>query len=684
MFLIGRAEKSDRNDSLMQIPVLYDIEIIFGLSILVLLVFLQFRVPSIVGFLITGMIAGPYGLELIKGVHEVEMMAEIGVVLLLFTIGLEFSFRQLLQIRKSVLLGGSLQVGLTVLFTFLTMEAFQAPPGRAIFIGFLIALSSTAIVLKIMQERVAMDSPHGRTTLGILIYQDLAIIPMMLATPFLAGTSGEGEDSLVLFAVKAIGLIIVLVAMAKWIVPTLFYQVARTRNRELFMLTVLGVCLTVAWLTSSVGLSLALGAFLAGLIISESEYSYAAFGNILPFRDVFASFFFVSIGMLLDLRTLVTNPFVILLLLLLVYLIKNVAGAVAVLALRYPLRTALLSGAALCQVGEFSFILSASGLQYNLLSRNDYQLFLAISIVSMLFTPFIINAAPRLADWLLQLPLPAKIKEGLYFQKPQPVATKNHLLIVGYGVNGRNVALAAKRVKIPYVIIELNPDTVKEEAVKGEPIYYGDASHDTVLEHAEIKSARVLVISIPDAAATQRITAAARKLNLTIHIIARTRFLQEIESLYELGANEVIPEEFETSIEIFSRVLKKYLIPREEIDRFIAEIRSGSYEMLRSVPEDPTTFGDLQLHMPDEEIITVRVESGAAADGRSLAALELRKKYGVSVLAVRKGASTLSNPGGDAVLQQHDVVVILGRAEQVSNAMQLFRRTLPEDEPVLF
>jgi len=450
----------------------------------------------------------------------------------------------------------------------------------------------------------------------------------------------------------------------------------------LFMLTVLGACLTVAWLTSSVGLSLALGAFLAGLIISESEYSHAAFGNILPFRDVFASFFFVSIGMLLDFRTLLSSPWTVLLLLTMVCAIKVVAATVAVLALRYPLRTALLSAAALCQVGEFSFILSASGLQYNLLTREDYQLFLAISIVTMLLTPFIIALAPRLTDALLKLPLPAKVRDGLYYQNPQPVEVSKHLLIIGYGVNGKNVALAAKAAAIPYVIIELNPDTVKREALKGEPIYYGDATHDAVLEHAEIRSARVLVISIPDAAATQRITGAARKLNPTLHIIARTRFLQEIESLYELGANEVVPEEFETSIEIFSRVLKKYLIPREEIERFIAEIRSGSYEMLRTVPQDPTTFCDLRLHMPDEEIITLRVEPGAPAAGQSLAGLELRKRHGVSVLAVRKGASTLSNPDGAAVLQPHDVVVLLGRPEKTSAVVQLFKPKPPGDQTV--
>ena len=289
-------------------PLLSDIVIIFGLSIMVLFVFNRLRIPAIVGFLLTGVLAGPYGLGLIKAIHEVEVLAEIGVVLLLFTIGMEFSLKALLRIRKSILLGGSLQVLLTILVTFV-LASLQVGRtfGESLFIGFLVCLSSTAIVLKLLQEKAEMDSPHGQTSLAILIFQDLIVIPMMLFTPLLAGMGGEiGQSLLILFA-KGAGVIVLVILSAKWIVPQLLYQIAQTRSREVFLLTVVVLCFAIAWLTSSVGLSLALGAFLAGLIISESEYSYQALGNILPFRDVFTSFFYVSVGMLLDVGFVVEN-----------------------------------------------------------------------------------------------------------------------------------------------------------------------------------------------------------------------------------------------------------------------------------------------------------------------------------------------------------------------------------------
>ena len=266
----------------MEIPLLADIVIILGLSIAVLFVCSFFRIPTIVGFFLTGMLAGPHGLGLIKAVNEVEILAEIGVVLLLFTIGMEFSLRNLLRIKKSVLMGGSLQVWLTFLVVFVIAMKLGQSFGESMFLGFLIPLSSTAVVLKVIQQRAEVDSPHGSTTLGILIYQDVIIVPMMLVTPLLIGaTAGSGESPIVLL-VKGIGIIVFVIAGAKWIVPQVLYQIARTRNRELFLLSVVIICFGFAWLFSSAGLSLALGAFLAGLIISESEYAHQAIGNILP------------------------------------------------------------------------------------------------------------------------------------------------------------------------------------------------------------------------------------------------------------------------------------------------------------------------------------------------------------------------------------------------------------------
>ncbi|MCP4629475.1 MAG: potassium transporter KefB [bacterium] len=660
----------------MEIPLLNDIVIIFGLSIAVLYMCHRIRVPVIVGFLLTGILTGPHGLGLVKAVHEVEILAEVGIVLLLFTIGIEFSFKNLFQIRKSVLMGGSLQVLLTLLAAFSIARHFGQTFGEAVFIGFLAALSSTAIVLKLIQERGEVDSPHGRTTLGILIFQDIIIVPMILVTPLLAGDTGDLGATLLILAGKGIGIIILVIVSAKWVVPHVLYQIARTRNRELFMLSVVVICLSVAWGTASAGLSLALGAFLAGLIVSESEYSHQALGNILPFRDVFTSFFFVSIGMLLDVGFLSRQPELIALIALCVLVLKSIiAGSVAIL-LGFPLRAGILIGLALCQIGEFSFILSRTGVEHGLLAGNIYQLFLNVSVLTMAATPFIIAVAPRLAKLVLRLPLPKKLKSGLHpVTETKEPDKKDHLIIIGFGVNGGNVARAAKAAGIPYVIIEMNPETVRSELAKGEPIFFGDATHKEILQHANIKDARIVVVVINDAAATSRIIEIARRLNSKVHLIVRTRYLQEMTALRELGADQVIPEEFETSVEIFTRVLAKYLVPRDEIERLVAEVRSDDYEMLRSLSTGPASFSDLTSQLPDVEISALRVGAGSALAGRSLAQIELRKKSGVTVLAIRRGAQTLSNPHGAMKICANDALFVLGPPEKIAGISSLFRNS---------
>jgi CPA2 family monovalent cation:H+ antiporter-2 len=650
----------------MEIPLLKDIVIIFGLSIVVIFICHRIRVPVIVGFLLTGILAGPHGLELVKSVHEVEILAEVGVVLLLFTIGMEFSLKNLLQIKKLVLVGGSLQVLLTLLATFVIARQIGQPFGESMFIGFLISLSSTAIVLKLIQERAEVESPHGRTTLGILIFQDVIIVPMILVTPLLAGATGNLGESLLVLVVKGIGIILLMIVSAEWIVPQVLYQIARTRSRELFLLSVIVICLAVAWLTSSAGLSLALGAFLAGLVISESEYSHQALGNILPFRDVFTSFFFVSIGMLLNLGFLFQQPGLIALIALGVLVLKTIIAGFVTVLLGFPLRTVILVGLALCQVGEFSFILSKTGVEHGLLAGNIYQLFLAVSVLSMAATPFIIAMAPRVADLVSRLPLPKRLKSGLHpVPRIKVAGKKDHLIIIGFGVNGRNVARAARVAGIPYVIIEMNPETVRSEQAKGEPIYYGDAIQEAVLQHANIKDARIVVVAINDPTATRRITEVARRLNPKVHFIARTRYLQEMKPLYELGADEVIPEEFETSVEIFTRVLMKYLIPRAEIERFIAEVRSDGYEMFRSLSRESASFCDLKHHLPDVEISLLRVGERSPIVGKSLAQIELRRKYGITLLAIRRDSQILSNPHGDTQLCANDVLFVLGPPDKI-------------------
>jgi len=666
-------------------PVLTEIVIIFGLSLTVLFVCHRLRVPAIVGYLVTGALAGPQGLGFIKAVHEVETMAEIGVVMLLFSIGIEFSMKNLLRIKRAVLLGGSLQVLLTLGASFAVAREFGQPAGRSVFIGFLVCLSSTAIVLKLLQERAEIDSPHGRTTIGILIFQDIIIVPMLLLTPLLAGKTGSPGSSLLILLLKGVGVIFLVVLSARWVVPQLLFQIARTRSRELFLLGIIVICLGVAWLTYKIGLSLAFGAFLAGLIISESEYSHQAFSNILPLRDIFTSFFFVSIGMLLNVGFLFQHPGTIAVEAGGVLVVKVVMGAMAILFLGLPLRTSILGGMALAQIGEFSFVLSRQGVGYGLLPGDLYQFFLDVSVLTMAATPFILAASSPVADFFSRMPLPGRLKRGLYpvpgmAEMNEAIHLDNHLIIIGFGVNGRNVARAARFSGIPYVVVELNPETVRTERGKGENIYYGDATQEAVLANAHIREARILVIVIPDAAATRRITALARRLNPDVHIITRTRFVEEVDPLYHLGADEVIPEEFETSVEIFSRVLGKYLVPKNEIGRLVAEVRADCYGLLRSPSRDTVSYSDLKSHIPDVEISTFRVNEESPVVGKTLSQIRLRKDYGVTLLAIRRDNQVRANPGGETKIHANDLLIVLGDPASVSGLGILFSGQQTNDQ----
>jgi CPA2 family monovalent cation:H+ antiporter-2 len=666
----------------MEIPILKDILLIFALAIGVLLLCHRLRVATIVGFLVTGILAGPHGFGLIGAQKEVEILAEIGVVLLLFTIGIEFSLENLIRIKRFVFAGGALQVLLTIAAAFLITHQFGLATGQSFFLGFLASLSSTAIVLKLLQEKAEVESPHGQITLAVLIFQDIAVVPMMLLTPFLAGTTVQSQGPVLLLIAKGIAFLGLVLLSAKWIVPHLLFLIARTRSRELFLLSSLVICFAVAFLSFALGLSLALGAFMAGLIVSETEFSHETLGNIIPFRDVFTSLFFVSIGMFLDVKFLIHHPGTILAVAFAVMIVKSLLAGLVVLVLGFPLRTGIMAGLALCQVGEFSFILFMKGAEYGLLQGQFSQYFLDVSVLTMGITPFAMALAPRLADVVLKRRLPGRLKSGIS-RVPQirkKERMRDHLITVGFGFNGKNLARAAKLAGVPYVIIEMNPQTVKTEREKGEPIYYGDASQTAVLERADVKDARVLVVVISDPIAIRRITAAARKENPRLFIIARTRFVTEMKELYELGADEVIPEEFETSIEIFSRVLAKYLVPRDEIEKTITEARADGYRMFRTLSEASTSFSDMKLHLPDVDIITLRLEEGSDFVGRSLRQIELRKKHGVTVLAIRRNEKILSNPDSNTVLQAGDLLIILGTPVKLANVCPLLMS--PESDTV--
>ncbi|MDW7732684.1 MAG: cation:proton antiporter, partial [Methanolobus sp.] len=386
----------------MELTLLTDIGIIFGLSIIILLLFHRMRLSPVLGFLVTGILAGPHGLGIITGVEEVEALAEIGIILLLFTIGIEMSIKDLWDIKKAVLLGGGLQVVITTVLVYYICRYLELTPGTSLFMGFLVSLSSTAIVLKLLQEKGEIYTPYGKTSLGILIFQDIIIVPMILLTPILAGVPSDSDGSAVEFLIRGLGIIVLVIVSARWIMPALLFQIVKTRNKELFLVSIIFTALATAWLTSNAGLSLALGAFLAGLIISESEYSHQAIGNIMPFKDIFMSFFFVSIGMLLDVSFFTSNLILLFALAGVVLVLKSMTAGVVTFLLGYPFRTSLITGMGLSQVGEFSFVLAGFGLGVALLDGNLYQTFLAVSILTMAATPFVIASSHNFADNILK------------------------------------------------------------------------------------------------------------------------------------------------------------------------------------------------------------------------------------------------------------------------------------------
>ncbi len=645
----------------MELIILKDVVIIFALSVLVLLLFHKVKIPAVLGFFLTGIVAGPQGLSLISEVQQVEILAEIGIIFLLFTIALEFSLEKFSQIKRQALIGGSLQLIFTFIVVFLIAWILGLGINTSIFTGFLISFSSTAIVLRLLQDKNEIDTPHGRTSLGILIFQDVAVVPIILLTPIIAGNSISSQSILILL-LEGLGILIFTLIAAKWLVPSLLYHVARLKNRELFLLTIILICFGITWLTTLLGLSPALGAFLAGLIISNTKYAHQALGNVISFHDIFMSFFFVSIGMLLNVTFFFQNIGLILLLTLGVLIIKSFTGGLATRFLGFPLRIMVIVGLILSQIGEFSFILSKVGIQYGLISLTVFQLFLSVSLLTMTLTPFLMAMSNKTSELLHKLPLSKQLGPQVApITKPQ-FKMEDHLIIIGYGVNGKNVSMAALNSAIPYVVIEINPDLVTD---KEEYFVYGDATQEYVLRKAEIQKARIMVVAISDPVNTRRITELGKRIHPDIYIIVRTRYIDEIKILKSLGANEVIPEEFETSVEIFSRVLDEYNVPHEEISQFITQLRNENYGLFQRVIPDKKVNCDIHDYVPPTEVIMIKISEKSSLTKKTLKS-EIEKKFGVKILNIVRNQEIINYPNENQVLKKGDILTVSGLPEKIS------------------
>jgi CPA2 family monovalent cation:H+ antiporter-2 len=646
--------------------VLADLLVILAVALGAAYALKRVGVPTIVGFLVAGMIVGPGGLSLVHDPRSVDFIGEIGVVFLLFTIGLKFSFDELASMRGLVFGAGGLQVVLTAAVTAGIALAFDAAPRTAVFLGLLVAQSSTAVVLKLLEERGEVEGPYGRVVSAVLLFQDVSVVPITMALPILAGGATSWPEAATVLG-KTVGLLAAILVGAKFLLPRLMSVVAKARSREVFTLATMLAVIVTAYACNLIGLSLALGAFLAGVVLSQSDYNKQALSEVVPFRDLLASLFFVSVGMLVEPRSWIESPAAVFGFTALAIAVKA-AVIVPVASLWYGRRVGVMSALALAQVGEFALILVKMGADLALVDAPTNQLFLSVAVLSIALTPLFMLLGPRLAARVAAAP--SGRAAGAHAEGHAP--RRGHVVIVGYGVSGRNVARVLRSLAVPYVILEMNPQTIKRLREEGHEALFGDASRPEVLESADMGTAKAFVVTMTDPLVVRQMVAAARRISAEAEIVVRTRFVSEIEELRRLGANDVVPEEFETALELVGRVMARYGASPQAILKEKYAIRREGYGFLRaeSGSEDSKGGDEFTELLAAPGVEEARVPDESPAAGKTLRELDLRAASGASVIAVGRGGLVSANPAPDFALRAGDVLFLIGSASQIERARQ--------------
>jgi len=646
------------------IEALPDLVLILGVAVVAALLVGFLRLPAVAGFMLAGAVIGPAGLALVRDLHAVELLAEIGVILLLFTIGLEFSLERLKRIARLVAIGGSLQVGLTTLVAVIVTTMLGMSVARGLFYGFLIALSSTAIVLRGLSERGETDAPHGRFTIGALIFQDLCVIPMMLLVPILARIDG-GTDvepwSIAIemgFALgKAALFVVVALVAGRYLVPIALRQIDRAKSREVFLIAVLVMCAGVAVLTAMVGLSLALGAFLAGVLLADGAWGQRAMSNVIPLRDVLTTMFFLSLGMLFDVQTVVQHPVVVGGLFAAMFLGKGLIATLACLAMRFPARVAWLAGVGLAQFGEFGFVLAREGQKVGLMGDEGGAI-LSAGLLTMFVTPVAMRLGPHItAGAVLLRPLERLLgARGVDEAKDTHARTlSGHVIIGGYGVGGHILADALKAIAVPYVVLDVDAEAVRK-APRAEPVFLGDIASAEALEHAHVQQAVAVVLLLADLDGTRNAIAEVRMLNKTVPIVVRARRLSEHEELRRLGATDVVSEELEGGIETLARVLRTRGTPANQMSRLVRGARESLGDTARRIAMPRNQKGEL------DALAALKVESVAVPVGSPVIGEPCPHADGVVLVAISRAGTLMEAPGA-APLREGDVVYLVGNRD---------------------
>ena len=661
--------------------VLRDLAIIAGLALPVVALAQRLHLPPLVGFLVVGVLIGPSGAALIPDPETVAALSEIGVVLLLFEIGLELSLADVLRWGRSVAIAGGAQMAGMLALAVAVGTALDIPLGRVLFYGALVAMSSTAAVTKLYADRGELDTPHGREAVSVLLFQDLCIVPIMALLPLLAETGGRpGASSVWMQLLVSLGAMVVLVVGGRFAVRWTLDRVVSERNRDLFTLCVGFFAIGTALVSAAAGFSLAIGAFLAGLIISESEYGQQALSDVIPFRVLFSGVFFTSIGMLLDLSLLVEHPLVVVGAAVSIVALKTVVATGAIMLRGRPLDISLRSGLGLAQVGEFSFVLAAAGLPLGLFAGDDYQTFLSVAALSLMATPFLIGAARGVADSVAtRLAGAAHAPGRLTEHEDQSAAAgfRDHAVVIGYGLAGRYLARMLRAAGIRCAVIDQNLELVHQARADALTAVYGDGTRHALLERVAGAHARIIVFAIPSSMEERRGVAAARELAPAARIVVRTRYVRAIDELQRLGADAVVVEEFEASLELFKRALEGYQIPAGRIAHELDAVRSEHYGLLRGTAAPDLALDALQHLGIHDALELVEVEAGSPAIGENARTLDLRRRTGAIQVAVVRDGAPIYRRDDAFRYAPGDTAILVGDREALGTAAALFRGVAP-------
>jgi len=638
-----------------------DLAVLLLVSLPINLLFHKLKLPSVMGYLIAGVVIGPYGGQLIDDIESVKHLAEIGVILLLFVIGLEFSLTRLLKDLVSVCGIGGLQLALTAGTVGWIVHLYGFAQNQSIALGLLVALSSTAIVLKMITDSAEIDTLHGKLCIGTLLFQDLCVVPIMLLVPLLAKAGAISHMEFFFAMFQSVAAVVAIFFLSKLIVPSMLAWIAHTGNKEHLTLSVIFIILITGWVSHKMGLTLAMGALIAGMIISDSEYNHQIIIDILPLRDYFSSIFFISVGMLLQVGVFFDSVLFCLALVASVILFKMFLMFLSCILFRTPIRISLIVGMRLAQIGEFSLIIAAISLEQGLLNNYQYQVLLVISILSMLVTPLMIQISSRLSIWIFSN---MKTEES---KDKKDEALNEHVIISGYGLGGRTLAKVLKEAQIPFMVLELSGEKVKRALTEGLTTHYGDCTQEETLLRAGVKRARMIVYAINDQVSTERAVRLTRKLNQDIKIMVRTRLTSQVEELKNAGADEVIPEEFETSIEIFCRVLRDYRIPNNIIEQQVELIRMEGYSMFRGLSLNTESLKKFSTYLTATLTESFFILEGSWICGKTLA--EINISSGSTIIAVVRNNQPHPNPGAEFLILSGDILILFGSHMQLNKAI---------------